>query len=68
LETWSQLTSLTLPNELARYTIHSITNGVESSYNSWDSLTVLGENGTIGINPLIIESKNAGQGIAKVLQ
>jgi energy-coupling factor transporter ATP-binding protein EcfA2 len=58
----------TPPNELAQYSLHSISNGLETNYNSWDPLTVLGENGRLGTNPLIIKSKNdAGQGIVHVL-
>ena len=51
----------TAPNELGQYTLYSINNGVETRYNSWDLLSVLGENGT-GPNPLIIRSSN-DQGI-----
>ena len=38
--------------------LHSVCNGVETSYNSWDPLTVLGENGKTGPNPLIIKTLN----------
>jgi len=51
----------TPPNELAQYTLHSISDGVETIYNSWDPLNVLGENGKIGINPLIIKSNARGK-------
>ena len=39
------------------FTVHSISNGEETTYNSWDPLSVLGNNGTTGPNPLIIKSK-----------
>ncbi|KAJ1512194.1 hypothetical protein HMI56_004383 [Coelomomyces lativittatus] len=64
---------LAIPSKLGtididELTLHSIVNGVETNYNSWDPLTVLGENGRLGTNPLIIQSKNdAGQGIVKGL-
>jgi hypothetical protein len=59
---------LGLSVEYGPLTLHSISNGVETNYNSWDTLTVLGENGRLGTNPLIIKSKNnAGQGIVKGL-
>jgi hypothetical protein len=45
-------------------TLHYINNGVETNYNSWDSLTVLGENGRLGTTPLIIRSAN---GICDIL-
>ena len=48
----------TPPNELAQYSLHSIINGEETSYNSWDPLTVLGDNGSLGTNPLIVKSRN----------
>jgi hypothetical protein len=32
--------------------------GVETTYNSWDQLTILGEIGRIGTSPLIISSLN----------
>ena len=48
----------TAPNELGQYTLYSINNGVETSYNSWDLLTLLGDNGKTGPNPLIIRSLN----------
>ena len=47
-------------SSLAQLTLHSINNGVEASYNSWDPLTVLGENGKTGICPLIIKSSQQG--------
>jgi hypothetical protein len=60
---------LGLPEDYGPLTLYSINNGVETSYNSWDPLTVIGENGRLGTNPLIIKSKNdAGQGIfSKIL-
>jgi hypothetical protein len=45
------------PNELAQYTLHSVTDGVEATYNTWDSLTALGPNGKTGTSPLIIRSR-----------
>jgi predicted Ser/Thr protein kinase len=55
-------------SSLGQLTLHSFNNGVETIYNSWDPLTVLGENGRLGTNPLIIKSKNdARQGIVHVL-
>ena len=38
-------------------TIHSVTDGVEATYDTWDFLTALGENGRTGTNPLIIRSQ-----------
>ena len=38
-------------------TLHFVDNGVEITYNSWDPLTILGENGTNGANPLIIKAR-----------
>ena len=32
-------------------TLHSIINGKETSYKSWEPLTVLGDNGSLGTNP-----------------
>ncbi len=52
-------------SSLAQLTLHSISNGVETNYNSWDPLTVLGQNGRLGTNPLIVKSNiDAGKGIA----
>ena len=42
-------------------TLHSINNGVETCYNTCDFLTVLGENGTTGFNPLIIRQQEQRQ-------
>eukprot|EP00842_Homolaphlyctis_polyrhiza_P001903 jgi/Hompol1/2713/HPOL_006138-RA len=39
-------------------TLHAIDNVAETSYNSWDSLAVLGVHGKAGTDPLIIKSKN----------
>ncbi len=50
--------SLLATTPLELLTLHSISNGVEINYNSWDPLTVLGENGRLGTKPLIIKSKN----------
>jgi hypothetical protein len=47
------------PVTLGQYTLHSVVDGVETSYNSWDQLTILGENGRLGTKPLIIRSRNA---------
>jgi hypothetical protein len=59
---------LGLPENYGPLTLHSISNGLETNYNSWDPLTVLGENGRLGTNPLIIKSKNdASQGIVHSL-
>ena len=45
-------------SSLAVLTLHSSSvNGIETSYNSWDPLSVLGENGRLGTSPLIIKSK-----------
>ncbi|OAJ43390.1 hypothetical protein BDEG_26755 [Batrachochytrium dendrobatidis JEL423] len=44
------------PTELL--TIYSVVDGVEMTYNSWDPISALGENGTTELNPLIIKSKN----------
>ena len=41
--------------------------GVETSYNSWDPLTVLGQNGRLGNNPLIIRSVKYTVGINNFL-
>ncbi len=46
----------TPPNELGQYSLHFIDNGEEINYNSWDPLTVLGDHGKLGTNPLIIRS------------
>ncbi|KAK5673132.1 hypothetical protein QVD99_000590 [Batrachochytrium dendrobatidis] len=48
------------PDEL---TIHYVVNGVETNYNSWDPISALGTNGTVGSSPLIIKSSSrmAGQ-------
>jgi hypothetical protein len=50
------------PHELGTYTVYSTTtvDGIEAetSYNHWDSLSVLGENGRNGVSPLIIKSIN----------
>jgi hypothetical protein len=35
-------------SSLAQLTLHSISNGLEATYNSWGPLTVLGENGRLG--------------------
>jgi hypothetical protein len=49
--------------------LHSLSDGVETSYNSWDPLSVLGENGKLGTNPLIIKSiSDNDQGIIKFIQ
>ena len=40
--------------DIDELTLHYISNGVETNYNSWDPLTVLGQNGKLGTNPLII--------------
>ncbi|KAK5669150.1 hypothetical protein QVD99_003560 [Batrachochytrium dendrobatidis] len=41
------------PDEL---TLHFVVDGVEMTYNSWDPISALGTNGTVGSNPLIIRS------------
>jgi hypothetical protein len=46
----------TPPNELGQYSLYFIDNGVEINYNSCDPLTVLGDHGKLGTNPLIIRS------------
>jgi hypothetical protein len=44
-------------SSLAQLTLHSVTDGVEATYNTWDSLTALGPNGKTGTSPLIIRSR-----------
>ncbi|KAK5664495.1 hypothetical protein QVD99_000034 [Batrachochytrium dendrobatidis] len=39
-------------------TLHSVVDGVEMTYNSWEPITVLKTNGTVGSSPLIIKSKS----------
>ena len=48
----------TPPSELGQYSLHSFNNRVETRYNSYDPLTALGGNGTLGTNPLVIRSVN----------
>ncbi|KAL5034590.1 hypothetical protein RTP6_002414 [Batrachochytrium dendrobatidis] len=43
------------PDEL---TLHFVVDGVEMTYNSWEPITVLKTNGTVGSSPLIIKSKS----------
>ena len=50
--------SLLADTDSGLITLYSNTNGVETKLNSWDPLTVLGQTGTLGTNPLIIRSKN----------
>ncbi|KAJ8330001.1 hypothetical protein O5D80_001931 [Batrachochytrium dendrobatidis] len=38
------------------YSPSYVVNGVETNYNSWDPISALGTNGTVGSNPLIIRS------------
>ena len=51
---------------LAQLTLHFTINGEETTYNSWDLLTLLGDNGTTGPNPLVIKSNPQGISIVKV--
>ncbi|KAK5673583.1 hypothetical protein QVD99_001023 [Batrachochytrium dendrobatidis] len=39
-------------------TLHFVVDGVEMTYNSWEPITVLKTNGTVGSSPLIIKSKS----------
>ena len=56
---FQQLPNSPLSNTfIGEITLYYVSNGVETSYNSWDSLTLLGDNGKTGPNPLIIRSLN----------
>ena len=50
--------SLLANTDSSLITLHFISNGEETTYNSWDPLSQLGDNGTTGPNPLIIKSSN----------
>ena len=52
------MTPLLDHSSVAQLTLHSIENGVETTYNTWDSLNVLGDIGKLGTSPLLIKSKN----------
>ena len=56
---FQQLPNSPLSNTfIGEITLYYVSNGVETSYNSWDPLTHPGENGRLGTNPFIIKSKN----------
>ncbi|KAK6092998.1 hypothetical protein MT418_006985 [Batrachochytrium dendrobatidis] len=44
--------------DLDELTLHFVLDGVEMTYNSWNSITAIGNNGTTGLNPLVIKSKS----------
>ncbi|OAJ38746.1 hypothetical protein BDEG_22651 [Batrachochytrium dendrobatidis JEL423] len=49
-------------------TLHYVVNGVETNYNSWDPISALGTNGTVGSSPLIIKANNSTrQGVASAV-
>ncbi|OAJ41060.1 hypothetical protein BDEG_24711 [Batrachochytrium dendrobatidis JEL423] len=47
-----------IPADYGPLTLHFVVDGVEMTYNSWEPITVLKTNGTVGSSPLIIKSKS----------